>query len=302
MPNCLNIAVPGTTSTAPLGYVMPDPVLRWIGPDKGFCFDLASADCYAKQASPSGGETIVNYSNVAATRNGIVTMTSGITFTAGEGLNFTSVANVGNVVEIANAFEAIQADTNKEWMAIYWVKFPAASDWPASGIARTISAAGVYTTGADLFTFYITTSGSSKNIVVRPQTAVGAATALGVADGNTFGGKLCQLFVFRTSTGATSWRLKAADGSATYSSPVVTLTTNTATLSGLTWRFGAVSTTQAAFGFKVTGTWNSDDIGAIKFTLYRAMVASTKGLSSSVTPTSIADSDFTDTVARAVYS
>lgn len=300
--NCLNIAVPASATSAPLGYKFDDPVLRWIGPDKGFCLDLASTACYASQANPAGGEALVNFDNVAATRNGVVTMTSGITFTAGKGLNFTGVTNTGNVIEVANAFEAIQADTNKAWMFIGWVKFPAASDWPAAGNARTIAAAGNYTSAADLFTFYLTTSGTSKNIVIHPQTAVGAATALGVADGNTFGGKLCQVFVYRTASGATAWRLKAADGSATYASPTVTLATNTANLSGLTWRFGAVSSAQAAFPFKVTGTWNSDDTGCIKFTFYRVLLASTSALPSTVTPTMIADADFTDTVARGVYS
>lgn len=298
----LNIAVPSAATDAPLGYAMPDPVLRWFGPDQGFCLDMASPECFAPQANPTTGDALVNFANGAATRNGVITMTSGITFTAGKGLDFTSVGNTGNVIEVANAFEAIEADPDKAWMAIYWIKFPAASDWPATGQARTISAAGVYTSGADLFTFYLTTSGSAKNIVVRPQTAVGAATALGVADGNTFGGKLCQLFVYRTATGATSWRLAAADGSATYNSPTVTLAENTATLSGLTWRFGAVATGQVAFPFKVTGTWNSDDIGAIKFTFYRAMIASTANLPATVTPVSVADADFADTVARAVYS
>lgn len=298
----LNIAVPSAATAAPLGYAMPDPVLRWFGPDQGFCLDLASPECFARQANPTSGDPLVNFANGAATRNGTITMTSGITFTAGKGLNFTSVGDTGNVVSVANAFEAIEADPDKAWMAIYWIKFPAASDWPANLQARTISAAGNYNSAADLFTFYLTTSGSAKNIVVRPQTAVGAATALGVADGNTFGGKLCQLFVYRTATGATAWRLRAADGSATYSSPTVTLAENTATLSGLTWRFGAVSSAQAAFPFKVTGTWNSDDIGSIKFTLYRAMVAATIRLPVTVTPVMIADADFTDTVARAVYS
>lgn len=301
MPTTLNIAVPASSSTAPLGYAMPDPVLRYFGPDKGFCFDLKSADCFSRQANPVSGDALVNYSNVAATRNGVITQTaSGITF-AGNGLDLTNVVAPGNFVAVANAFEAIQADTNKEWMSIYWVKMPVAADWPATG--RSISAAGNYSSAADLFTLYMVTNTGSKDLIIRPQTAVGSATAINCVNaGTTFSGKVVQIFVYRTAAGVTTVRIKASDSSATYTSTPVTLATNSATLSGLTWRFGTMDTTQSNQNFNASGSWAAIDIGACKWRLYRALVQSTKGLPSTVTPLAIADADFADTVARAVYT
>lgn len=296
----LNIAVPANSASAPLGYAMPDPVLRWIGPDKGFCFDLDSADCFARQANPVNGDALVNFANGATTRNGSIVMASGITF-AGNGLDFSGVVDRVNYVAVPNAFEAIQADTNKAWMSIQWVKMPAAADWPAT--ARSISGAGNYTSAPDLFTVYMTTNTGSKDLVIRPSTASGTSTAIVCANvGTTFSGKVIQLFVWRTAAGVTTIRIKAADGSATFTSTPVTLATNSANLSGLTWRFGTMDSTLIAGNFSAAGSWSATDIGACKWRLYRVLIASTAGLTGSVTPTTIADADFTDTVARAVYS
>ncbi len=296
----LNIAVPASASSAPLGYAMNDPVLRWFGPDQGFCIDMASADCFSRQANPSDGDTLVNYSNGTTTRNGTVTEVAGITFSGG-GLDFTGVTAPGNFVAMPNAFEAIQADTNKEWMAIYWFKMPTSADWPAS--ARAISAAGNYNSAPDLFTLYMTTNTGSKDLIVRPSTASGVSTAIILTNvGATFSGKVCQLFVWRTAAGVTTCRLKSSDGTLSTTTTPVTLATNTASLSGLTWRFGTMTSAQTASNFSAAGSWGATDISACKWRLYRALVQSTKRLPVTVTPTSIADSDFTDTVARAVYS
>lgn len=293
----LNLAVVSSVTPGALGYFMPDPVLRYIGKDKGFCLDFASSDCFARQAAPLNGDPLVNYSNVDQTRNGAMTVDSGIAFSGG-GFDFSACARFGNHVGVANAFEAIQADTNKEWMAIFWIKFPPAANWPATGVSVGLCAANPYSTAADLFTFYLTTSGSNKNIVMRPQTAVGSATALGVANGNTFGGKVCQVFVYRKADGTTTWRVKAADGTATFQDGNTTLATNTANLSGLTWRWGCL--TSAQINFPMHDPLTSNDAGVAAHRLYRVMVQSTKD--SIQTPPQIADADFTDTVARGVYS
>lgn len=296
----LNIAVPASVATAPLGYAMNDPVLRWFGPDQGFCFDFASADCFARQAAPNDADPVVNYSNGSATRNGVITEVASIAFT-GKGLDFSAVTAPGNFLQVPNAFEAIQADTSKAWMALMWFKMPTAADWPASG--RSICGAGNYSSAPDLFTLYMITNGASKDLIVRVSTASGTSTAIFLTNaGNLFSGKICQLFAWRTAAGVTTCRLLSSDGTVTLTSTPVTLATNTASLSGLTWRFGTMTGAQINNNFNAAGSWAAIDIGACKWRLYRVAILSTTRLPSTVTPTNVADADFTDTVARAVYS
>lgn len=297
------IAFKGEFPSAPAipagGWVMPDPILDYLGPDSGFSIDLGSAACFARQANPVNGDALVNFANKAATRNGVVTNPTGVTF-SGNGFDFTGITDRGRFVAVANAFEAIQADADKAWLASYWVKFPAAADWPTLG--RSLSAAGNYNSAADLFTYYIITNAGSKDIIIRPQTAIGASTAISVVGGGvTFGGKVCQVFVYRKADGTTQVRILAADGSASYLSTTQVLAENAATLSGLTWRFGAMDGTMTASNFSAAGTWGADDIGAAKHRLYRATVASMANIGAR-SPLEIADMDFAAVTGRAVFS
>lgn len=368
----LNFAVPANLATdIGLGWAVNDPAIGDLGFDKGFCFDLASADCYARQADPQDGDVLVNYSNKASTRNGAIAEVAGITY-SGRGLDFSGVTAPGNFLAVANAFDAIEAasDTvtasttsgsnqlvvtaaaagllnpgtlisgtnipagttissgpatggagtytmsanatgtgsgisvtikNKEWMAILTFKMPTAADWPAS--ARSICGAGNYTSAADLFTVYMLTVAGSKNLVIRPSTASGVSTAITLAGvGDTFSGKVCQLFVGRTAAGVVTCRLKALDSSATLTSSPVTLVANTATLSGLTWRFGTMTSAQIASNFSAAGSWGLTDSGACKWRLFHAMIQSTRNLPMGVTPLTIADAVLAVTNARGVYS
>lgn len=300
---CLNITVPASSTSAPLGYKMDDPVLRWFGPNQGFWFDFASADCFARQANPVDTDPVVNYCNNASTiRNGAFSIVGGVTFTAGKGIYYGGVTAPGNILAVANAFEAIQADANKAWMSIRWAIMPSSADWPAAGVGRSIEAAGNYGSAADLFTMYITTNGSSKDLVIRPSTATGTTTAIVLAGaGATFSGKIVQIFAWRTAAGVTTVRIKATDGTVQTSTPV-TLTANTANLSGLTWRFGTMTSAQTANNFSASGSWGANDIGSCKWTLFRGGILSTANLPTSQTPTMIADADYTYTTARGVYS
>lgn len=300
MTNTLNIAVPASSSSAPLGRAFEDPALRWFAGDDGFCFDVASADCFARQANPVDTDPLINYNNVTYTRNGAIAEVAGITF-AGGGFDFTGVTAPGNFLQVPNAFEAIQADTNKAWMSVMWFKMPTSADWPATG--RAICGAGNYGSAPDLFTVYMLTNTGSKDLVIRVSTASGTSTAIVLSNvGSTYSGKVCQLFVWRTSAGVTTVRLKSSDSALTTTSTPVTLATNSATLSGLTWRFGTMTSAQINNNFNASGSWAAIDIGACKWRLYRVFIMSTKNLPSTVTPTSIADADFTDTVARAAFS
>lgn len=293
------ILASGLTVSGP-PYVMNDAVLSEIGGDKGFALDFDSASCFARQANPSNDDPLVNLANVAETRDGSIKEVADIAF-SGNGIDFSGVTAPGNYVAMPNAFEAIQADTNKEWMSILTFKMPTSADWPSG--ARSICGAGPYGSAPDLFTVYILTITGSKNMVVRVPTATGVTTAITLAGvGDTFSGKICQLLVWRTSAGVTTCRLKALDGSVSLTSTPVTLSTNTSNLSGLTWRFGTMTSAEITNNFSASGSWNSTDIGACKWRLYRAMIASTVGLRSGVSPLTIADADLARTLARGVYS
>lgn len=293
------ILASGLTVSGP-PYIMRDAVLSEIGGDKGFAFDFDSAACFARQADPVNGDALVNFANVAQTRNGEISEVANIAYT-GNGIDFSAVTAPGNFIAVANAFEAIQADTNKEWMSIMTFKMPASADWPTNG--RSICGAGNYNSAPDLFTVYALTISSSKNLIIRPSTASGVSTAITLAGvGDTFSGKICQLLVWRTAAGVTTCRLRALDGSASITSTPVTLATNSANLSGLTWRFGTMTGANIAGNFSAAGSWGSDDIKGCKWRLYRAMIASTVGLRSGVSPLTIADDDLARTLARAVYS
>lgn len=355
-----------------LGWSVNDPAIGDLGFDKGFCFDIASADCFARQADPVDADTVINYSNKVSTRNGAIAEVAGLTF-SGNGIDYSGVTAPGNFLAVANAFDAIEAasDTvtasttsgsniltvtaatstplyvgslvtgtgipagtritafgtgaggvgtytmganatadgtgvavtvkNKEWMALLTFKMPRASDWPSSG--RSICGAGNYQSAADLFTIYMVTNGSSKDLILRVSTATGTSTAIFFTNaGNTLDNKIVQFFSNRAPSGLTTGRLKALSDNTTVNSTPVTLVTNTASLSSLTWRFGTMTSAQINNNFSASGSWGSIDIGACKWRLYRAMIQSTKGLPSTVTPLAIAEMDFATTVARGVYS
>lgn len=373
MPTALNIAIPANATSAPLGFVsLGDPSLRWFGGDGGSLFDFASKDCFARQANPLDGDQVINFSNNLTTRNGTISVVGGMTF-AGNGLDYSGVTAPGNILSLANPFDAIEAasDTvtasttngsttltvtaatsmplyvgslvvgtgipagtrisaygsgvggvgtyilsaaatadgtgvsvtvkNKEFVFIAWCKMPSAADWPAT--SRAIAAAGNYASAADLFTMYMTTNTGSKDLVIRPQSAINTTTAIVVANaGTTFSGKVVQILVWRTAAGVTTVRLKATDGTTQTTTPV-TISTNSATLSGLTWRFGTMTSAQTQSNFSAAGSWNATDIGACKWRLYRGMIQSSKILTSyNKTPLDIANDDWTDTVARAAFS
>lgn len=190
---------------------------------------------------------------------------------------------------------------NKEYMALLYGKMPPAASWPSSG--RSICGAGNYGSAPDLFTVYAVTNGASKDLVFRFSTASGVHTAVTLAGaGTTFDGKPFQAFVERTPAGSTSVRLKSLDGTVTQSSTPVTLTTNTATLSGLTWRFGTMTSAQINNNFSAAVSWNATDIGGCQWRLYRAAILSTKKLPSTYTATMAANDDFTTTAARAAFT
>jgi hypothetical protein len=190
---------------------------------------------------------------------------------------------------------------NKAWFTLLWFKMPSAADWPSSG--RSICGAGNYGNSIDLYTVYMITNGASKDLIVRVSTASGTSTAIFLTNaGNIFDGKICQLFGLRTESGVTTTRLRAYDDSVSLSSTPVTLVTNSASLSGLTWRFGTMTSGQINNNFNAAGSWAAIDIGACKWRLYRPIFQSTRRLPITVTPLQIADWDFADTVARGVYS
>lgn len=289
----------GLTVSGP-PYIMRDAVLREIGGDKGFAFDMAAAFCFARQDDPVNGDPLVNLANIEETRDGSIAVVSGVTFD-GNGIDFSGVNAPGNFIAVPNAFEAIQADSNKEWMAIFTFKMPLAADWPSNG--RSIAGAGNYSSAPDLFTLYAITVAGSKNLVVRPSTASGTSTPITLSGaGTTFSGKICQLVAWRTAAGVTTVRLKALDGSASMTSTPVTLAANSANLSGLTWRFGTMTSAQINNNFASAGSWGADDAGGSNWRLYRAMIASTVGLRSGVSPLTIADADLKRTLARDAYS
>lgn len=301
------VATSGLTVNGP-PFVMPAPILSQIGPDKGFSLDPSHPQCFARQANPVNGDTLVNLGNKAFTRNGSLVMAAsgGITYSGG-GFNFGGVVEYLNYVSIANAFEAIQADTNKEWFAVGYVKFPAIANYPASGFAAGLCAANPYSTGADLFTMYLTNVAGTKSAAVRIQTAVNTTVPLGACPIANFAGKWCQWFV-QFKGGVATWRVKTLDGAYTFQDGNTTIAKNAATLSSLTWRWGLLDNTMTAYPAHAAGSpWTgssttSNDPGVCQHTFGGATIESAAALANAAAITAIADADLANVVALNLYS
>jgi hypothetical protein len=301
------IAAKGLTVSGP-PYVMPAPILSQVGPDKGICLDPSHPQCFVRQATPVNADPLVNLSNSAFIRNGSVTMaaSAGITY-AGGGFSFAGVVEYLNYVGIANAFEAIQADANKEWSAVGYVKFPAIANYPASGFSGGLCAAGPYASAPDLFTLYLNNNAGTKGAAVRIQTVVGTTVALGQCPIANFAGKWCQVLILRKG-GVATWRVKTLDGVYTFQDGNTTVATNSATLSGLTWRWGLLDNSMTAYpahsaGANWTGSsTTSNDPGVCQHTFGGMTIQSAASLANAAAITAIADADFANVVALSLYS
>lgn len=343
-----NFVIPGSSATAPLGYNMPDKILRWTGRDKGFLIDHLRTDSWAKQANAISGDVVKNLSNYAHTRNAAYVLDSGSLPFADGSVSYAGVVGNGKYLEIPNAFAAIEAasDTytasttsgsavltvtggsatslyvgtlvsgagipsgtrilargtggggigtytlsanatatatgvtvtakNKSYVGLHLVDMPSAADWPSSG--RAICAAGNFTSAADLYTIYMVTNGSSKDLVIRPSTAVGVSTAVILANaGNLFDGKRVLIGAIRNEDNTFQASVHAIDGSVALVSSPQAMVTNSADLSGLTWRFGIMDSSKTSANFSASGSWNSIDIGACKWKHYRSSIQSLHG-------------------------
>lgn len=251
-------------------------------------FDIANSYCYDQSTSPTNAKVIKNINESG--NNGSLVIPSGQSLTiGGNGVVFDAVT-ASNVYVEGNAAAANDlwggGTGSQYFLYCLYLKLPALTDWNTAGTLEAImqfaASSGSYQTVADLL---LIAQGSGGSVLsFRRQKAANSTDNFNITPASADYGTVVQLAFWRNASGQTA-RLKSANG--TISSTLAVGSANTQDFSACTQKVGHVGT--------LTGSAN-----AVKWRYYRSFLENLN--TSGRDPATVADADYTRTVARGVFS
>lgn len=252
-----------------------------------FLMDLYNAYCYNADTAPSNGKTFKDMANVSA--DGTINVTGGSLSHAGNGIDFTAVTSRGCLSMPASVSANLWDD--QEFVICAYYKLPAVPAVVGGSASTTLITSQA--ANGDHYGASPELVMSNFNTATLGRIAVNRITALNTTetrqlDFTTHAGLVTQLGVYRTASG---WgaRLKSSAGT--------TLGTGTSPNAKNTLDFSA-----KGIHFGPSGAFGIKDPYAAKtdLRLFRAWV---ENLHISLRdPIAVLDQDYSETIARNVYS
>lgn len=282
----LIVRLPTAFTDTSLPELVADQVLEGANSGVYFLFDLDRDDSWGG-ATPTDGAVVGDLSD-NADGEWQVEAGAGIAIT-GNGMDLTTntVNKDACILLPASVSAALYGGGTslQYWMACLYVKFPTVGDWWSSATIGPLLqfASGNYTTGPEYFLINLK---NDPAIQLRRATTSGSVeqiTALG-ANLSVHYGLLTQILAYRTASG-TFLRLKSSGGTTSVSASPAAATTQD--FSALRCQIGSG-----------IGDWTLYGVGAPR--IYRGWIEDLEV--SGRTATTVADADYTRTIARAVFT
>lgn len=252
-----------------------------------FLFDLAREYTW-DGSTPTDGETV---GDISESGDGNWAVESGAIITiAGNGMDLVSneVGKTACIQAPATVSSALYGGGNSDqfWMACMYVKLPSSGNWWSSGTIGPLLkfASDNYTNGAEHFMVGLA---NIPGVQIRRGLSSGAVEILTLSGGATITphqGQVTQVLAYRTASG-TFLRLRSSGG--TTSTSAAAAADNNQNFSALRAQFGSGG-----------GAWTLYGAGAPR--IYRGWIEDLAV--SGRNPLTVADADYTRTIARGVFS
>lgn len=283
----LIVRLPTAFTDPTLPELVADEVLEGANGGVYFLFDIARTDSW-DGSTPTNGDVIGDLSD---TGDGDWNVESGATVSiAGNGIDLTSNASDKTCcIQVPAAVSSALyggGTSDQYWMACLYAKLPTVGDWWTSGTIGPLLkfAADNYTVGGEYFMINLK---NDPAIQVRRATTVGNAEQLSATGSNlsVHYGLVTQILAYRNASG-TFLRLKSSGGTTSVSLSPAAATTQD---------FSAL---RCQIGSGTGVAWMLYGAGAPR--IYRGWIEDLEV--SGRTATTVADADYTRTIARAVFS
>lgn len=272
-------------SDTSLPELAADDVL--VGSNNGvkFLFDFARSDCWT--GTPTDAATITD---IASVGNAEWEIESGATQSiTGNGLDLTSNGSsyTSCIYLPASLSSSLYGGgtSDQYWMVCLYVKLPTSGNWWSSATIGSLMkfAATDYTAGAEHFMLNVS---NAPALQLRRGISSGTIETISMTGANLtpHQGQVTQILAYRTS-GGTFLRLKSSGG--TTSGTLAAAANNNQNFSALRGQIGSG-----------LGTWTLYGAGAPR--IYRGWIEDLDV--SGRTATTVADADYTRTIARAVFT
>jgi len=282
----LIVRLPTAFTDTALPELVADQVLEGANSGVYFLFDLDRDDSWAG-ATPTDGAVVGDLSD-NADGEWQVEAGAGIAI-SGNGMDLTTntINKDACILLPASVSAALYGGGTslQYWMACLYVKLPTVGDWWSSGSLGPIIAfsSSNYTVSAE---YFLVALKNDPAIQVRRATTAGAAETVSATGSNlsVHYGLVTQILAYRTASG-TFLRLKSSGGTTSVSIAAAAATTQN--FSALRCQIGSG-----------IGDWTLYGVGAPR--IYRGWIEDLEV--SGRTATTVADADYTRTIARAVFS